>query len=296
MSHATHLALAALLALAVAGPAAAQGARSPFAGRGTPGSVAGGGTAGWHVETGGRIRLVTGPVGPDGKSLAALHIRLDKGFKTYWRNPGASGIPPTLSFHRSRNVVHARVQLPPPQVFREPGDVTVGYEGEVVFPIEVSVADPSRPYTLRASGQVGFCATICVPVPFDVVASGDEPMSIATAGLAIAAQQSIVAPRDDLRVVRALYHQGAHRLDVEAVVPNADVHLELVVDQPKGLVLPAAADTVHQEGDRATFSFDLKNASEVEAGQPLRTTLVVGRFGLSGRIGVEQEIEVELAE
>ena len=274
---------------AVLGDRVAQSTQSPFLG-----SRIAGGATGWHVEKGGRIRLVAGPVGPDGVALAALHIRLDDGYKTYWRNPGASGIPPVVSFARSRNVAAARMDLPPPHVFRDPGDVTVGYKGEVVFPVTVRPADPSRPYALRATGTVGFCARICVPVAFDVSAAGDEPMPIATSGLAVAAGQALVKPGDDMQVVRAVYHPALRRLDVHAVVPNTDVHLELVVDQPEGLVLPAAADTVHQTGTEAVFSFDLKNASRIEAGQPLRTTLVIGRFGLAGRIGVEQEIAVEL--
>ena len=252
--------------------------------------------SGWHEETGGRLRLEAGQAGPDGKALAALHIRLDEGFKTYWRNPGQSGIPPVLSFAGSRNVAGATLRLPPPHVFREPGDVTVGYTGEVVFPIEVTLADPARPYTLRAEGQVGFCARVCVPVAFRVTASGEKPMPLTTASLAIAAQQALVPPRDDLKVVRAVYQRGRKRLDVEAVVPDTDVHLELVVEAPAELALPAAADTVHQAGREATFSFDLRRQDGLAEGQTLRTTLVVARFGLDGRIGVEQPIEVEVTE
>lgn len=293
----TRLAILVLAAaLACPGPLAAQNTSQGAISRAGAGSQPDGPTTGWHVERGGRIRLVARAPDAGGTVLAALHIRLDDGFKTYWRNPGQSGIPPAISFFRSRNVEEPRMVLPPPAVFREPGDVTVGYKDEVVFPVTFRLADPSRSYTLRATGTVGFCAEICVPVPFDVATSGEPAMSLATASLATAAHGAVKGAHERIHVTRAVHHAQENRLDVEAMVHDADVHLELLVDPQEGLALPAAADTVHQSGKRATFSFPLAPGSGVEPGRKLRTTLVIGRFGLNGRIAVEQEVEVEAAD
>src|ERR1043165_4425773 len=35
---------------------------------------------------------------------AAVEIKLKEGWKTYWRYPGDSGVPPALNFSKSQNV------------------------------------------------------------------------------------------------------------------------------------------------------------------------------------------------
>lgn len=51
----------------------------------------------WHHVEGGSIRIVTSGA-PDAQGIlrGALEIRLKPGWKTYWLDPGSSGVPPTL--------------------------------------------------------------------------------------------------------------------------------------------------------------------------------------------------------
>src|ERR1700680_2214125 len=48
---------------------------------------------------------------------AVIEIRLDTGWKTYWRYPGDSGVPPTLDFAGSENVKSVTVLWPAPGRF-----------------------------------------------------------------------------------------------------------------------------------------------------------------------------------
>lgn len=51
----------------------------------------------WHETQGGAVRLVTSGISNDqGYLRGALQIRLEPGWKTYWRDPGKTGIPPQL--------------------------------------------------------------------------------------------------------------------------------------------------------------------------------------------------------
>ena len=36
--------------------------------------------------------------------MAAVEMRLDSGWKTYWRTPGAGGLPTQFDFTASRNI------------------------------------------------------------------------------------------------------------------------------------------------------------------------------------------------
>lgn len=277
MNRSLAAALFALAALTVATPASAASA--------------------WHKEIGGTLRVSADAPAPDGTATAALHIRMDEGFKTYWRNPGRSGIPPVVSFFGSQNVESAELELPPPHVFRDPNDLSVGYKGEVAFPVRVKVKDASKPYRLQVTGTVGFCADICVPVPFRLSDSSLTPMPPGLKALVEGHRRAVIAPSDDFHVSGVTYDRLARRLHVEAIVPDRDVAYELVVDGPDGLPvkLPPAADAIRQEGTKATFIFDLARDVPLE-GHEVTTMLVVARFGLAGRVGVRQTMPVTVVE
>src|SRR5262245_22083808 len=68
----------------------------------------------WDGDARSAARLVAGiPARGDGTSLrAGVEIRLAPGWKTYWRYPGDSGVPPTFDFTRSTNVASATVSWP----------------------------------------------------------------------------------------------------------------------------------------------------------------------------------------
>ena len=290
-SFASTLLVAAVAASPASGdmPRGASSATAPFAALGrTPGASA------WQEELGGRLRLVTAPAGPDGQARAAIEIELEDGFKTYWWNPGPDGIPPQVSFFGSRNVADTRLTLPPPHVFRE-RTVTVGYTGTVRFPVEVSVSDPSRPYELAAAGVLGFCADVCVPVSFRFQA-GPPADARTMAANAAGADQPLVEPSDTMRLDAARYDPAAGLLQVMATVPDTDVHLDLVVADPDGIVLPPAATRMRQLGTEALFTFDLSPRTRLKGGEMLDFTLIVARFGQAGRIGIQQRLAIETVE
>jgi DsbC/DsbD-like thiol-disulfide interchange protein len=60
---------------------------------------------------GAEVRLMAGTV-KDGALEAGIEIRLAPGWKTYWRYPGDSGIPPRFDWSNSRNVAGATVAFP----------------------------------------------------------------------------------------------------------------------------------------------------------------------------------------
>ncbi|MCZ8151496.1 MAG: protein-disulfide reductase DsbD family protein [Rhodobacteraceae bacterium] len=135
---------------------------------------------------------------PDGGHMTALHIALAPGWKTYWRSPGDAGIPPMFDWSGSENLASVQFHWPRPHVFHLNGLQTVGYKGELVLPIEVTPADPTRPVRLKGSVELGVCDDICLPatLPFDLLVDGpgapdpvidaalsDRPIVAAKAGL-----------------------------------------------------------------------------------------------------------------
>lgn len=99
----------------------------------------------------------------DGSHMAALHILLEPGWKTYWRAPGDVGIPPQFDWFALENITSVSTNWPTPQVFFEQGMRSVGYKQEVTIPLHMSSADASRDMHLSGKLTIGICKDICIP-------------------------------------------------------------------------------------------------------------------------------------
>src|SRR5512134_1370659 len=72
----------------------------------------------WDGDARAGVRLVSGGTKSDGGQSAlraGVEIRLAPGWKTYWRYPGDSGVPPRFDFSGSQNVKSVTVRYPAPQ-------------------------------------------------------------------------------------------------------------------------------------------------------------------------------------
>lgn len=111
----------------------------------------------------------------NGNQMVAFQMTLLDGWKTYWRAPGDSGIPPYFDWAGSRNVKSVKFHWPRPEVFTVGGLQTIGYSHELILPVEVVPMDPSQPVELKAAVDLGVCSDICVPVSFAVAAQLPRP-------------------------------------------------------------------------------------------------------------------------
>ena len=115
--------------------------------------------------------LVTAENGitPDASTISAgLHVRLEGDWKTYWRTPGEVGLPPSIDWSASENVADVQLLYPAPTRFQAFGIENFGYKNEVLFPLEISLAELGRAAILRGSVNLLVCEVICVPETFDL--------------------------------------------------------------------------------------------------------------------------------
>lgn len=146
-----------------------------------------------------RVDLRPGWRMADGSHMAALHIVLEPGWKTYWRAPGDVGIPPQFDWTGSRNVASVNPSWPTPDVFFEQGMRSVGYMSEVVIPLHLTAVTPDAALEVAGQMQIGICKDICIPAtlafdatltdavrtPDPVIAAAltDRPYSASEAGV-----------------------------------------------------------------------------------------------------------------
>ena len=125
------------------------------------------GASDWVEGYRSRVRLIAG--GAEARERwAAVEIVLDPGFKTYWRNPGESGLPPSFDWSRSMNVEAVDLLWPAPARLEDGGGVSYGYFGGVIFPVRVTPRNPDKPARLALTIDYGVCKDICIPAQADL--------------------------------------------------------------------------------------------------------------------------------
>src|SRR5262249_47687047 len=118
----------------------------------------------WDGDARSAVRLLAGsPLGSDGSLRAGVEIRLATGWKTYWRYPGDSGVPPVFDFSKSENIKSISILWPAPHRFTDDGGASIGYKGGVIFPVHVVPESPNRPAVLRLALDYAVCEKLCVP-------------------------------------------------------------------------------------------------------------------------------------
>jgi DsbC/DsbD-like thiol-disulfide interchange protein len=127
----------------------------------------------WDGESHGSSRLIAGAALNTGEkklARAGVEIRLDPGWKTYWRYPGDSGVPPTLDFAGSQNVKSVSTLWPAPERFADgAGGYSIGYHGDVVLPLQIVPNDAAKPSLLHVKLGYAVCGKLCVPAEAQLV-------------------------------------------------------------------------------------------------------------------------------
>lgn len=146
---------------------------------GLPAAVA---AASTPSKPGAAVRLVVAGI-VDGRPELGIEIALESGWKTYWRTPGDAGIPPVVDWSKSTGATAFDLRFPAPVRFGEEGVTSIGYTGPVVLPIDLALADPTKPAQLDLDVQIGLCREICVPVSAHLTGAVVPDMAVDAAAL-----------------------------------------------------------------------------------------------------------------
>lgn len=119
-------------------------------------------TTTWRNSEGGRIRISLQPTWQNGRREGLIEVMLKPNWKTYWQNPGSSGMAPT--FHFDQNIRY-RILFPVPQLFEDGSDWSIGYKDSVSLPFVVEKNDEETKLTGHLT--IGLCRDLCIPVDVD---------------------------------------------------------------------------------------------------------------------------------
>ena len=92
-----------------------------------------------------------------------LKVSMDKGWHTYWRNPGDSGGPIEIDWNLPKGFSVSDIKWPLPEKIEYPPLMTYGYEDFVIYPMVLSIpADYSDDY-FEMAADILICADVCIP-------------------------------------------------------------------------------------------------------------------------------------
>src|SRR5215217_7179647 len=114
----------------------------------------------WQRDTHSAVRLLAGSRS-GGVLLGGIAFQLQPGWKTYWRTPGDSGVPPRFDFSKSDNVEAVTVLWPAPAKFEDgAGGYSFGYRDQIVMPLRIVPKNADKPVRLRAAIDYAVCEKI----------------------------------------------------------------------------------------------------------------------------------------
>ena len=116
----------------------------------------------WDGDQRAAVRLIAGAQRGTIRR-AGIEIRLAPGWKTYWRYPGDSGIPPRFDFSHSKNVKSVTVRYPAPHRLTDESGTSIGYKHGVVFPLDIVPQNAAQPVMVAVKADYAVCEKICIP-------------------------------------------------------------------------------------------------------------------------------------
>lgn len=247
----------------------------------------------WQRDGHSAVRLLAGSRS-GAVLLGGIAFQLQPGWKTFWRTPGDSGVPPRFDFSRSENIEAVTVLWPAPMKFDDgAGGHSLGYHNQVVLPLRIVAKNTDKPVTLRAAVNYAVCDKLCVPVEADAELAFTSVASTEDSAL-FAALDTVPKPANvgdpNPLTIRDVKREGKSAVLVDVVAPPEAGNISLFVEGPTpDWALPVPKLLEHSPPGVKRFTFDLDGLppDTDPEGAALKLTLVGGDHSYEFNINLE---------
>jgi DsbC/DsbD-like thiol-disulfide interchange protein len=243
-------------------------------------------TSPWSEDLRSAVRLMSGDTS-NKPMQAGVEMRLQKGWHTYWRYPGDSGVPPQFDFAKSDNLKSASVLYPAPELHTDAAGQTIVYQQDIIFPVEVVAQDASKPVKLHLALDYAVCENMCVP------ARGEAELTIAPGNSAPDPRlQSALArvPAKESAADAGLIVKREGNSALVSFPTPADTSVTIFVEGPsKDWALPIPKPVDNAPAGQRAFRFKLEGqppGTDISKPVDLTITIVEGRraFEVTARL------------
>lgn len=129
-----------------------------------------------EIMPGAKMRAVSSGTEMDGRSLFGIDIVLDQAIKTYWRVPGETGLPTSVTATNGDTTYPAQILWPLPEWDVAEGYVDLVYREAVTLPVLIAMP---KGEPVRLDVMMGVCSDICVPFRVSLELAGDAKPDMA---------------------------------------------------------------------------------------------------------------------
>jgi DsbC/DsbD-like thiol-disulfide interchange protein len=247
----------------------------------------------WQRDGHSAVRLLAGSRS-GAVLLGGIALQLQPGWKTYWRTPGDSGVPPRFDFSKSENIEAVTVLWPAPMKFDDgAGGNSMGYHDQVVLPLRIVAKNSDKPVTLRAAINYAVCEKLCIPVEADAELAFNSVASTEDSAL-FAALDTVPKPANvgdpNPLTIRDVKRDGKSAVLVDVVAPPDIKEVSLFVEGPTpdwALPVPKLLEHSPPGVKRFTFELDGLPPGTNPEGAALKLTLVGGDRSYEFNINLE---------
>jgi DsbC/DsbD-like thiol-disulfide interchange protein len=214
----------------------------------------------WSNDIRSGVRLIAGAHSKDDVAMrAGIEIKMQPGWKTYWRYPGDSGVPPRFDFSGSENLKDAKVLFPVPHLFTDETGHSLGYKNNIIFPLMIAPQQSGKPVRLRMKIEYAVCEKLCVP------AEGSAELTLGSGASArntdlIAAEAHVprTVPAAQIGLTAKRVTSAAKPMVAVDLAAPAGQTVELFVEGPTpDWALPIPTPVQGAPTGRARFTFEL---------------------------------------
>jgi DsbC/DsbD-like thiol-disulfide interchange protein len=226
--------------------------------------------------------------------LGGIAFQLQPGWKTYWRTPGDSGVPPRFDFSKSDNIEAVTILWPAPREFDDgAGGHSLGYHDQIVLPLRIVAKSADKPVTLRATVNYAVCDKLCIPVEADAELAFTSVASTEDSAL-FAALDTVPKPANvgdpNPLTIRDVKRDGKSTVLVDVVAPVETGNVNLFVEGPTpdwALPVPKLIEHGPAGVKRFTFELDGMPPGANPVGAALKLTLVNGERSYEFNINLD---------
>jgi len=174
-------------------------------------SIGGGFSSAHHTQV--KLLLSADTAKPGDTIYAGVDLKMEPGWHTYWKNPGAAGMATEIKWQLPPGISADEIQWPLPEKFPPIEVTTYGYTNEVMLIVPLTLASnlPSGEIDLKANVSWLECKDVCIPANQDVEAKlkiGNEAKNSADAAT-IESWKSKIPRRDENWAIRAQWEKQA---------------------------------------------------------------------------------------
>lgn len=213
------------------------------------------------TSNGATMRVGYLPPTSNGSIQAVLEINLEPEWITYWREPGAFGIPPQISLADPTQGQVSEIYYPIPKKIIVSGGVDIAYDEPVKIPFTVKLVGGQKANPVDLNVLIGVCHNICIP--FQSTFTIDTSISVKDPAVVAAIDQAMNTlpdtPKPDFRVNSVAFTDENKTISLQLTVPNQTESIsEVIIAGPAGMAFTKTTQ-VEISGTKAVVNVDMSD-------------------------------------